>query len=89
MDLVRLVFERLAAAGSPDAQARAAIYADCRALVAAAHADAGERDKTLAALEKVIRRQEMQALYEETLAPDEPPASACAPARALTSNQKR
>lgn len=74
MDLVRLVFDRLAAAGSPDEQARVEIYADCRALVAAAHADTIERDKELAALEKVIRRQEMQALYEETLGPGEPQA---------------
>lgn len=74
MDLVRLVSDRLHAAGSPDARGRAAIYADCRALVAAAHADTAERDKELAALEKVIRRQEMQALYEETLKPGEPQA---------------
>jgi acetyl-CoA carboxylase carboxyltransferase component len=67
MDLVRLVFDRLYAAGSPDAEARAAIYADCRARVAAMHADAMARAKALDRLETVIRRQEMQALYEEGL----------------------
>jgi len=67
MDLVRLVCDRLYEAGSPDAEARAAIYADCRARVAAMHADAVERAKVLSELEKVIRRQELQALYEESL----------------------
>lgn len=67
MDLVRLVFDRLCAAGTPDDKQRAAIYQDCRALVAAAHDDTAERERALAALEKVIRRQEMQALYEQTL----------------------
>lgn len=66
-DYVRLVFERLAAAGAPDATGREAIYADCRAQVAAAHDDAARRATELEALEKVIRRQEMQAIYEETL----------------------
>lgn len=67
MDFIRLVFDRLHAAGTPDAEARAAIYDACRADVAAAHTDAAARDKALEALEKVIRRQEMQAVYEETL----------------------
>jgi hypothetical protein len=67
MDFVRLVFDRLNAAGSPDADGRAAVYAECRAFTAAAHANAAERETALAALEKVIRRQEMQALYEESL----------------------
>lgn len=64
MDLIRLVFDRLSAAGSPDADARAAIYADCRAYVAT---HAAESEAALAELEKVIRRQEAQALYEEAL----------------------
>lgn len=67
MDFVRLVFDRLHAAGSPDTEARAAIYAECRVHVTAAHPHAAEREKALEALEKVIRRQEMQAVYEETL----------------------
>ncbi|MBZ0262433.1 MAG: hypothetical protein K8F90_17750 [Hyphomicrobiales bacterium] len=67
MDLVRLVFDRLHAAGSPDAYARERIYTECHAQVAATCSDEGEREKALAALEKVIRRQEMQALYEESL----------------------
>ena len=67
MDLVRLVFDRLCVTGSPDSEGRAAIYADCRARVAAMHTEAAEREKALAELEKVIRRQELQALYEESL----------------------
>jgi hypothetical protein len=67
VDLVRLVFDRLSVAGSPDSEGRAAIYAGCRAHVAAMHAAAAEREKALAELEKVIRRQESQALYEESL----------------------
>ncbi len=67
MDLVRLVFDRLSAAGSPDAQERTAIYAACRAEVASKCADAAEARRELEKLEKVIRRQEMQALYEEGL----------------------
>lgn len=66
-DYVRLVFDRLAAAGAPDAAAREAIYAACRSEVAAAHGDAARRGGELEALEKVIRRQEMQAIHEETL----------------------
>jgi len=62
-----MVFDRLHEAAAPDAVAREAIYAACRAEVAAGHADAGERELALAALEKVIRRQEVQALYEESL----------------------
>lgn len=67
MDLVRLVFDRLSAAGSPDAETRAAIYADCRAEVVSMYSDPAQREKELGKLEKVIRRQEMQALYEEGL----------------------
>lgn len=67
MDLIRLVFDRLTIAGSPDADERARIYADCRIEVANAHLDEDGRAKALAELEKVIRRQEMQALYEESL----------------------
>lgn len=63
-----MVFERLHTAGTPDAAAREAIYAACRAEVAARHSDGAAREKELAALEKAIRRQEMQALYEESLA---------------------
>ena len=65
MDLVRLVFDRLDAAGMPDAAGRAAIYDACRAEGAARHPEERERQQALAALEKVIRRQEMQALHEE------------------------
>ena len=67
MDYIRLVFDKLLAAGTPDEAARAAIYAECRASVGATHADAKERETALEALEKVIRRQEMQAVYEESL----------------------
>ncbi len=67
MDLVRLVFDRLHAAGMPDAARRAAIYDECRAEVAAGHPEDPARQKALAELEKVIRRQEMQALHEENL----------------------
>ena len=67
MDHYRLVFDKLLAAGLPDAEARERIYAECRAQVSAACPDAQARDKALAALEKVIRRQEMQALHEERL----------------------
>ncbi len=67
MDLIRLVFDRLSAAGSPDEAARKRIYEECRAEVAALHSDAPSRAKALEELEKVIRRQEMQALYEEGL----------------------
>jgi hypothetical protein len=65
MDYIGMVFDRLN--GAPDADARAAIYAACRAEVAAAHGEAGARERELAALEKAIRRQETQALYEESL----------------------
>ncbi len=67
MDLIRLVFDRLAAAGSPDADQRANIYAKCRREVAMKHLDATERAAAVSELERVIRRQEMQALYEESL----------------------
>lgn len=67
MDLIRFVFDRLAIAGSPDADERARIYAECRIEVAHAHLDEGERAKAMAELERAIRRQEMQALYEESL----------------------
>lgn len=67
MDYIRLVFDRLAAAGAPDAAAREAIYADCRAQVTAAHGDASLRKVELDKLEKAIRRQEMQALFEDSL----------------------
>jgi hypothetical protein len=67
MDYFRMVFDRLHEAGTPDAAAREAVYAACRIEVAAAHADRGARERELAALEKAIRRQEMQALYEESL----------------------
>jgi len=71
IDPYRLVIGRLHAAAAADAKARERIYAECRAHVAATCSAAGlgegERGKALAALEKVIRRQEMQALYEESL----------------------
>ncbi|MDP4034170.1 MAG: hypothetical protein Q8P60_15215 [Pseudorhodobacter sp.] len=67
MDPYRLLFDKLLAAGLPDAAARESIYAGCRAEVAAAYTDEIMREKALAALEKVIRRQEVQALYEESL----------------------
>lgn len=66
MDYIRLVFDRLLAAGTPNAEQRAAIYEGCRAEVAAVHEDAGLRERELEKLEKVIRRQEMQALFEES-----------------------
>lgn len=69
-DYIRMVFDALLAAGSPDADERARIYAECRAKVAGEFADEADRAKALEALEKVIRRQEMQAIYEETLNED-------------------
>lgn len=66
-DYTRLVFERLHRAGTPDADARARLYAQLREEVAGGHADEAERARILDALEKAIRRQEMQALYEEGL----------------------
>lgn len=65
MDLVRLVFDRLHRAGTPDAARRAAIYGECRTVVSDLHPDPRQREAALLALEKVIRRQEMQALHEE------------------------
>lgn len=67
MDPYRLVFDRLNAAGLPDAEARELVYAECRAQVTAAYADPVLRERALAELEKVIRRNEVQALYEERL----------------------
>jgi hypothetical protein len=67
MDYTRLVFDRLLAAGKPTAAEREDIYQACRSEVAALANDEAARAKALAALEKVIRRQEMQAIYEETL----------------------
>jgi hypothetical protein len=67
MDVIRMVFDRLHAAGTPDDAEREQIYAACRAEVAASHSDAAMRERALTALEKAIRRQDMQALYEETI----------------------
>lgn len=67
MDFIRFVFDRLAIAGSPDADERARIHAECRNEVATAHLDEGKRARAMAQLEKVIRREEMPALYEESL----------------------
>lgn len=66
-DYTRLVFDALYAAGSPDADERARIYEACRAQATGDLADEAARAKALDALEKVIRRQEMQAIYEEGL----------------------
>jgi len=74
MDYVRLVFDRLLAAGTPTPEERASIYAACRAEVADAWGDAARRTTELEALEKAIRRQEMQALYEESLTRRQDPA---------------
>lgn len=68
-DYTLMVFDRLAAAGAPDANERERIYSACRDEVATAWPDKAQREKELAELEKVIRRQEMQAIYEESLAP--------------------
>lgn len=67
MDYTRLVFDRLAATGIPDSSAREGIYAQCRAEVTAAYPDEKSRAKALGQLEKAIRRQEMQARYEEAI----------------------
>lgn len=63
----RLVFDRLASAESPNATTRERIYDACRAEVAGACITEIEQEKALSALEKAIRRQEIQALYEESL----------------------
>lgn len=67
MDPYRLVFDKLYSAGVPDTEARERVYAECRAQVAAAYADPILRERALGDLEKVIRRNEVQALYEERL----------------------
>jgi hypothetical protein len=46
-DYIRMVFDRLHAAGEPDAAAREHIYADCRTEVTAANADEKTRLKEL------------------------------------------
>lgn len=65
MDYTRLVFDRLHAAGPPDSEERQRIYQQCRDDISCSVAEA-ERVSALEKLEKVIRRQEMQALYEES-----------------------
>ena len=67
MNYTRMLFDRLSAAGRPAAAGRERIYEDCRREVAALDLDEAARSKALESLEKVIRRQEMQALYEDTL----------------------
>jgi hypothetical protein len=64
-DPFRLVFMRLHAAGAPDGAERALIYQQCRDEVAAGNPE-GARE-ALERLEVAIRRNEAQALYEETL----------------------
>ena len=75
-DYTRLVFDRLYAAGAPDAAERADIYARCRDEVDQAYADAAARARAREALEKAIRRQEMQALYEDSFDPSRTPRKA-------------
>lgn len=68
LDYTRAIFDRLMAEGNPVAARRQEIYQEFRARVAAEHAqDGSARERALVALEKVIRRQEMQAIYEEGL----------------------
>lgn len=67
MNHTRMLFDRLLAAGKPTAAERERIYEDCRKEVAALAKDDSARVKALDSLEKAIRRQEMQALYEDTL----------------------
>ena len=67
MDLYRLLVDRLHEAAAPDAAAREAVYQDCRETVARASEDPDRRELMLATLEKIIRRQEMQAIYKEAL----------------------
>ena len=65
MDYYRLVFDRLLAAGVPDGTTREQIYEACRTEVK--NTIATDRlPQELDKLEKVIIRQEMQALYEES-----------------------
>jgi len=66
-EYTRLVLGALHAAGSPGADERARIYDQCRGQVATAHSDGIERIRALEELEKTIRRQKMQAIYEEGL----------------------
>ena len=65
MDYTRLVFERLHAAGNPDSATRQQIYQQCRDEISSLVSEPA-RALALEKLEKVIRRQEMQALYEES-----------------------
>lgn len=68
MDYFRKVFERLAAAGHPDAEGREGVYAVCRAEVTQFHgADPAAQAEALEGLEKAIRRHEVQARFEDTL----------------------
>lgn len=67
MDFTRLVFDRLLAAGRPSESERDGIYAQCREEVLKTYADKPDFAEALQKLEKVIRRQEMQALYEDGL----------------------
>ena len=60
-----MVFDALHAAGAPHTGERARIYQSCRDRVALEFAGQADRAKALEALEKVIRRQEMQAIYED------------------------
>lgn len=64
MDYYRLVFDKLLAAGTPDNNQREQIYNDCR-LEVKAKTPLNKLEEELKKLEKVIVRQEMQALYEE------------------------
>lgn len=66
-DYTRMVFDALHLAGSPDADERARIYQKCRDQVISEFDGEADRTTALEALEKVIRRQEMQAIYAEGL----------------------
>ncbi len=68
MDYFRKVFERLAAAGHPDAEGREGVYAACRTELERFHAsDAAARAAALEGLEAAIRRHEVQARFEDSL----------------------
>lgn len=69
MNYIQLVFNRLQTITMPTQAQREVIYQACRDEVAAKYTDTKVQAKALEELEKAIRRQEMQACYEETLRP--------------------
>jgi hypothetical protein len=66
-DFSMVLFEKLALTTNPSVEEREAIYQACRAELKAKYSDEATQTKAIDSLEKAIRRQEMQVLYEESL----------------------